>query len=265
MPRSDPFRGKHALITGGSLGIGYAIAHRFVQRGARVTLMARTHSRLLEARAALRDRVHDAHVEVVACDVRDEKAVTRAVAALDLDILVHSAGVTRPGRFLEVEPAMFRDIMEINYLATLPLTRLLLPRWIERGSGHLVHVGSMASVIGIYGFSAYAPSKFALHGLSECLRAELRPHGVQVTLLLPPDTDTPMHAEEQRWLPAETKAIAGSLRVLSADEVARALERGMEAGRFLVVPGADARWAERAARWVPGLTRAWLDWRQKRA
>jgi short-subunit dehydrogenase len=93
--------------------------------------------------------------------------------------------------------------------------------------------------MGIYGYAAYGASKFALRGLAEALRAELKPEGIRVSIIYPPDTDTPMLADESQSKPAATQAIAGSGGLLSADDVAQAMVRGIERGAFVIAPGAQ--------------------------
>lgn len=261
------FRGKHAIITGGSLGIGLAVARRLAGLGAGLTLIARRRGPLEEARAAILGEHPGAVVRLLELDVADEAAVAAALpselAAQPADILINNAGVARPGRFLELEPAEFHRQMAVNYFGAIAMTRAVVPHLEARGGGYVVNVGSLASVVGVYGYTAYSGSKFALFGFSECLRAELLPKKIDVSILLPPDTDTPMHHGEQPFMPEETKAIVGSLRLLTADEVADALLEGMEKRRFEIVPGLDSRLSVIANRWMPGVVRAYCDLRLK--
>jgi 3-dehydrosphinganine reductase len=262
------FGGKHVLVTGGSSGIGLALARRLVDLGAEVTLVARRQGPLDAARAELAARA-PGRVHALALDVADQDAVARDLGAhLDArpaDMLINNAGVAMPGRFLEMDPRQYRDQMEINYFGAVHTCRVVVPRLVAKGGGHVVNVGSLLSVMGIYGYTAYAATKFALYGFSECLRAELKPHGVHVTVLLPPDTDTPQHAAELAHLPAETRAIAGNVKMLSAEAVADALLRGMAARRFEVIPGVDGWFTVQANRWIPGVVRAFCDRAQQRA
>ncbi|MDX1649802.1 MAG: SDR family NAD(P)-dependent oxidoreductase, partial [Myxococcota bacterium] len=118
---------------------------------------------------------------------------------------------------------------------------------------------SLAGAIAIYGYAAYAPSKFAVTALSEVLRQELRPRGIDVSLLLPPDTDTPQLEEEERERPAGTRAVAGTVPTLSPEQVAGALLRGLRRRRAWIVPGWRARLTLAAARHLPGVTRRVID------
>src|SRR3990172_12089693 len=105
---------------------------------------------------------------------------------------------------------------------------------IERGQRHLMLVSSGAGIVGVYGYSAYSPTKFAVRGLAETLRAELKPHGIVVGCAYPPDTDTPGLARENATKPEATARISAAIKVRSADQVGRAIVRGIEADRLVI-------------------------------
>lgn len=262
------FEGKHVLVTGGSSGIGLALGKRLVELGAEVTLFARRQAVLEEGKAQIEAAHPGAKVHAVALDVAREEEVQRVLtahlAAHPADMLINNAGIAMPGRFLETDPRHYREQMDVNYFGVVHMCRAVVPHLIQRGGGHVANVGSLLSVMGVYGYTAYAASKFALYGFSECLRAELWPHGIATTVLLPPDTDTPQHTEELKYLPPETKAISGSVKMLSAEEVAESLIRGMAAKEFVVVPGAMSRMTVVANRWMPGVVRWFCDSAQKK-
>jgi 3-dehydrosphinganine reductase len=265
MDRSDPYAGRRALVTGGSSGIGAATARALLRRGAHVAIAARRPGPLADTLRRLRAETREGVVvEAVQLDVTDpgavETGVARAVGALGgLDLLVNNAGVAHAARFEDTTPETFEHLMATNFLGVVHVTRAALPRLCEQGRGDVVNVSSLAGLIGIYGYTAYAASKFAVTGFSQALRQELRPHGIGVSLVCPPDTDTPQLAEENRTKPPETRAIAGTTRVLAPEVVAEALLRGVARGRFLIVPGFEARWAERLARHFPRLGRWVMD------
>jgi short-subunit dehydrogenase len=229
MRLSSQFAGKHALISGEHPGAG---------------------------------------VRTLSLDVTDEHAVAEAIprelAEQPADLLVNSAGIVHAGRFLETESAQFRAVMETNYFGALWMARAVVPHFRERGRGHLVNVASLAALEGIYGYSAYCGSKFAVYGLSQALRAELRPSGIAVSVVLPPNTDTPMLEAERALIPPEMSPVYDSFRVSSATEVAEALLRGVARGRFEVIPGFDNRLMDRLHRLSPAPMRAYLDWRVRR-
>jgi 3-dehydrosphinganine reductase len=112
---------------------------------------------------------------------------------------------------------------------------------LARGSGHILNISSMAGILPIFGYSAYGASKFAIRGLSDTLRWELKPRGIRVSIAFPPDTDTPQLTFESKIKPFETKAIAGNAAVVSAERVARDLLGGIERNRYIILTGFDSR------------------------
>jgi len=253
-------QGAHAVITGGSSGIGLAIAARMVRGGAHVHLVARTRAALDAAATKLAElRLAPAQqVSTVLCDVADPESVQAAFrglrdAGVAPDIVINSAGVSLPGRFTEQPLADIERLMQVNYIGTLHVLKETVPGMIERCRGHILNVGSVASLLGVYGLSGYCASKFAVRGLTESLRYELKPRGVTVSLLCPPDTDTPMLAAEAAMKPAETAALSKSAGVMTADAVAAAALKGMAKGTAVIVPGFEASVTALAQRLVPGL------------
>jgi 3-dehydrosphinganine reductase len=157
------------------------------------------------------------------------------------DLLVNSAGVTQPGYFQALPLDVFRQMMAINYFGTLHPIQGFLPGMLARRTGYLVNISSVAGFLGVFGYSAYGASKFAVRGLSDVLRAELKPLGIGVSVVFPPDTDTPQLAYEAPYKPVETKALAGNSVVLSAQAVAQEILRGIERGQYLIRPGFDSK------------------------
>lgn len=258
------FADKHVLVTGGSSGIGLATARGVLARGGRVTIVARRPKELEEARLSLGERAMALAVDV-ANEVEVAEKLGAHAAAHPVDMLVNNAGVVMPGRFLELEARQFRWMMDINYFGSVNCCRALLPGMVARKSGHVLNVSSMAGAIGIYGYTAYSATKFALVGFSQCLRAEMWPHGVRVGVCLPPDTDTPQLAFENQYKPPETRAIAGNVKTMTADAVAKAILDGMERNTFEIIPGLDGYVSALAQRLVPGVVRMVCDSSQRKA
>jgi len=132
-------------------------------------------------------------------------------------------------------------LMAVNYFGTVYITKAVLAGMLTRGSGHIINISSMAGYLGVFGYSAYGATKFAVAGFSEALRAELKPQGIRVSVVFPPDTDTPQLAYEEPFKPAETKAISGNAKALSADLVARSILKQAERGHYMIFPGIDSR------------------------
>jgi NAD(P)-dependent dehydrogenase (short-subunit alcohol dehydrogenase family) len=262
--------GKLAFIPGGSTGIGLAAAKRLAAAGADVAIFARRKEPLVTGAAEIaRDR-RRAEQRVVwrQLDVADRgqvDAVLRAaVAELGApDILLNCAGRALPNYFERIPPAQLDETLRINLCGCWYAIQALLPHMRPRG-GHIVNVASLAGLIGVFGYTDYCASKFALVGFSEALRSELAPHGITVSVLCPPDVDTPGLAEENRNKPVETKAVSAGASLLSADAVADALLAGMAKRRFLIIPGREARFAHLVKRFAPRLVE-WVMARQIRA
>jgi 3-dehydrosphinganine reductase len=108
---------------------------------------------------------------------------------------------------------------------------------LDRGSGYIVNISSGAGYLGLFGYTAYGAAKYAVRGFSDVLRAEVKPLGIHVSVVFPPDTDTPQLAYENKFKPFETRAITGNGGVLPADKVAKDILRGVERGKYVIVPG----------------------------
>ena len=137
--------------------------------------------------------------------------------------------MAHPGYFQELPLEIFERTMAVNYFGTLYSIKAVLPSMLERQRGHLVLVSSGVGLIGIFGYTPYSPSKFALRGLAESLRGELKPAGIHLSIVYPPDTDTPQLQQENRTKPPETKQIAATAEMWSAEGVASEILRGNEA------------------------------------
>lgn len=233
--------GQHVLITGGSTGIGLAMAERAAQAGARVSLIARDEAKL-QAAAARIAAAGTAPVFTASADVANAAAVERAIRRAEerhgaVEVLVTSAGIAHPGYFEALPLEIFERTMAVNYFGTLYAVKAVVPAMRARGSGAVVMISSAVGLHGFFGYTPYAPSKFAVRGFAESLRAELADTGVRVAIVYPPDTDTPQLAEENRTKPAETKAITAGGGLWSADAVAQVTWAGVARGRFAISPG----------------------------
>ncbi len=263
------FAKKSVVVTGGSSGIGLSFAQCIAGWGAEPVLVARRKAVLEEAKASILARTPGAKVTLIELDIAREDDVAAALERHLRDnpvhMLVNNAGVVMPGRFLDLPTKEFRQMMDVNYFGTVHMSKALLPHFVSRGSGHVLNVSSLAGVMGIYGYTAYAASKFALVGFSQALRAEMWPHGVKVSLCLPPDTDTPQLAFENQYKPAETKAIAGTVKTLTPEAVAFSMAEGMARGTFEIYPDVASRMVALGQGVLPGVARWVCDSAQKKA
>lgn len=239
---------KIALITGGSSGIGLSTAKLLAAEGMHVWLVARGSDKL---EIAL-DEVNQARINsnqicgTISADVSDWDQALDAVVQVEgnigtPDLLINSAGVTQPGYVQDQSLDIFQWMMDVNYFGTVHFIRAVLMGMINRGSGYIVNISSMAGFIGAFGYAAYGASKYAVRGLSDVMRAELKPHGIGMSIVFPPDTDTPQLAYEEEYKPYETKYIGGIPNLRSPEEVASSIVKGISRGDYLIFPSLDTK------------------------
>jgi 3-dehydrosphinganine reductase len=124
---------------------------------------------------------------------------------------------------------------------------------LERKSGYILNISSGSGILATFGYTAYAPSKFAVYGFSEALRQEMKLRGIGVSVLFPNDTDTPQLAYENRFKPPETFALNGAAGKNTAEEVARSAILGIEKGQFLIFSNLEGKLTFLLKRYAPGL------------
>jgi len=258
------FRGRCVLITGSNQGIGLETARLLRRCGAHLILVARNSERLAQAQASLAAiDAYGADLHALSLDITDRDAVVAAVDNLPgsrpVDVLINNAGYAVPGYFQDLPLSLFDDMMNTNFMGAMYLSKALVPGMVARGSGHVAFVSSLVGLMGIFGYTAYAPSKFALRGFAEALRYEVKPHGVIVSVCYPPDTDTPGHVEEDKSKPLETRAQEGNAKAMSAEAVAARLVRGLAAKKFHILCNGSSRFADIMIRLFPGMVRSMFD------
>jgi 3-dehydrosphinganine reductase len=261
-----------ALITGGSSGIGLALAKALLQDRMDVCILARDEEKLSQALSELSSHKAKNHQRIytLSCDVTNfeklDKSLTQWTEEAGLpNLVINSAGATYPGYFQKLDVNVFHWLMDVNYFGTLHVIKSLIPGMLERGSGVIVNISSQAGFIGVFGYSAYSASKYAIRGLSDVLRAELKPHGIQVSIVFPPDTQTPQLDFEAPLKPIETKEIAGSSSVMTADAVAEAILKGVRKGRYVILPGFEGKFFYRLTNILGNLTYPIMDMMVRRA
>lgn len=241
----------HVIISGGSKGIGKALAIRYAQLGAHVTIIARTMSDLKSAKSEIekaRRRPQKQRVNTVSLDLTKvtfpntikDKLNSEQQKHVDTilgdhrkcDILINCCGSATSAKFTDVSQADFKFMMDINYFSAINLTRLIIPFMVQKKKGQIVFVSSMCGLFSFYGYSAYSASKFALVGMAEALNMEMRPHGISVTVSFPGDTKTPGFDSENVKKPELTKFISRSSTVHSAEAVATGLINDITCRRF---------------------------------
>jgi NAD(P)-dependent dehydrogenase (short-subunit alcohol dehydrogenase family) len=198
MTPDAPLRGRTALVTGASRGLGRAIAEALASAGATVALVARDRDRLELAAAAIRER--GGRAEVLLADVADEAAVAALGASFAerlgdrLDILVNNAGINLRKPLVDFTLPEWRSVLDSNLTSVFLMCRQFVPRMTGRGYGRIINLTSMMSHISLPGRTAYSSSKTALLGLNRALALELAPEGITVVGISPGVCDTEINA-----------------------------------------------------------------------
>jgi|BarGraNGADG00212_2_1021979.scaffolds.fasta_scaffold00481_13 3-dehydrosphinganine reductase len=251
------FKNRIALVTGGSSGLGLATAKLLAAQGAHVWVVARDQARLATALSEVEAARVDPHQSfgATSADLSDPAragaAVQDVTQAIGLpDLVINSAGAAMPGYCQDLDPSVYHEMMDVNYFSTVYTVRAVLPGMIARRSGHIVNVCSQATLIGTFGYTAYGAAKAAVRYFSDVLRFEMKAHGIRVTLVLPPNMDTPGLARENLTKPAETHSIEGSAKTLTPEKAAKEMLNGVARNRYMVIPGLDGK----LYYWLIGLT-----------
>lgn len=182
------FRNKVVLITGGSRGLGLEIARQLAQEGAHLALLARNSGELENALEEIEKVCPDAFA--VVCDVRDEHQVNDAVGRVTeqfgrIDVLINNAGIIQVGPMDNMTLKDFEEAMAVHFWGPLYMIRAVLPQMQRRRTGRIVNVASIGGEVATPHLAPYCASKYALVGLSDVLRAEMRQHGIVVTTVCP--------------------------------------------------------------------------------
>lgn len=260
--------GSPVFVTGGSSGIGLAFAHHCAAKGHDVAIFARDPDRLNGAAQELRAAHPDVSFFHKVADVTDPDAMQGALSAAAQALgkpgwLVCSAGDTLPGYWKTLPADAEERLMNVNYFGVTNTIRQCLPHL--RADARIGIVSSAAAILGICGYGAYAPSKFALRGLAEILRTELARDGVHVTLYMPPDTQTPQYDRELPIRPEATRRVSTLGGVLSAERVAQRLYDAMAARRFVAFPTLMLRLYYVASPIIAPFFRAYQKWHLNKA
>lgn len=248
------FANQTVWITGASSGIGEALAIAWSREGARVILSARNAAELERVRRACTDP--ERH-RLLPLDLTDPDAIDAAArTAGDVDVLVHSGGVSQRSLAAETGLATDRAIMELNYFGTIALTKAVLPSMLARKSGHIVPISSVIGYVGIPTRSAYSASKHALHGFFEALRAETARDGIRITMVVPGYVRTKVSENALRGDGTRHGKLDDThAKAMLPERAAEKIVDAVAKGRAEVRVGGKEIWAVLLRRMLPGLTR----------
>lgn len=257
------YNGKNVWITGGASGIGMAAGQRFAARGAHVTVFD---LRLRDEALAALDQARRFSARPVtgySLDVSDAEQVRRQFEAAAREqgapaLVFNCAGILSAVEFERLGFDEWDRVIRVNLYGSRNVAAAALP--LLAPGTRLALMASLAGIAGGYGYAAYAASKFGVVGLAEVLRVEWKPRGVEVSVVCPPEVETPMVQEERRFRPAATgdmKLFAGSLAL---DEAADEIVAGLVDGQYLVVPGSRGKLTYLMTKFLPrGVTQRVAD------
>ncbi|HEX8503929.1 MAG TPA: SDR family oxidoreductase [Hymenobacter sp.] len=260
------------LITGGSRGLGLVLARQAVAEGARVAICARDEAELARARQdLLMAGAAEADVLALARDITNETEVRSMVAEVEtrlgpIDVLINNAGIIVGGPLDNMDTRDYEDTMAIHFWAPFHAMQAVLPSMRQRAAGRIVNISSLGGKVALPHMAPYSASKFALVGLSEGFRAELRQHGIAVTTVCPGllRTGSPGHAmvkgqhkKEFAWF-----SVADSLPgfTLSAEQAARQIWNACRRGDGEIILSLPAKFLSAFHGVLPGTTTDILSW-----
>lgn len=263
--RKLSFKGKFAVISGGSKGIGKETGKEIVRLGGSVCVIARGADALEQAVGEMEAaRISETQfIDSIICDSTDYEALKPKLDELvDLrgipDYLINVVGYAQPEYIQNFEFTDFKKNMNVNYYGQVAPLLVLLPYFLQAQTGHISFVSSMLGFMGIIGYATYAPSKYAIVGLAEVLRHELKPNHINISILYPPDTDTPGFEIENQTKPPETAIVSETAKVFTAEQVAKIYVQGILKNKFHIVVG-EGRWIWPISRFFPGLVHRFID------
>jgi 3-dehydrosphinganine reductase len=246
----NAYNNKYVVITGGSEGIGKALALDLTKAGADVTILSRTIQKLEQTHKEMEAlRVSPKQkLNFVICDVTQFETVKKVFDQLIFDhrvpdILMNVAGYAQPGYIHEQEIHHFDDMMNLNLFGVVHTCKVLTPYFMKEKKGVILNTSSMAGFLGLFGYTAYCASKFAVVGFSEALRRELKPYNIQVSVLCPPNTRTPGLEKENRVKPKEILATEEKAKVATAEEVSSATLNDLRKKKTMIIPTTDGNLA----------------------
>ena len=241
-------------ISGAMSGIGRALAGAYLQRGARVAIFD---LRIDEGVLQELDKLRQSGAQQLvahAADVTDFQALQAAVeqaaqAIGEPALAIRCAGIQRARPFEPLSHEDFEQVVQVNLFGSRKFSAALLPR-MQRGS-RLALVSSLAGFTANYSYAAYSASKFAVVGLAKVLRLEYKPRGIGVSLICPPEVDTPMVLAEQKNMHPASRELKGFGGSLTLEAALAGILAGLDAGRELIIPGRKARLSYFCNRYLP--------------
>lgn len=249
----DKISGKTIAITGAARGIGFATAKALLGRGARVVIGDRD---VAFQESAVADLTRLGPVSGYALDVTDRESFAtfldkaRTDGGGHIDVLINNAGVMPIGPFLEQSEQSIRSSIEVNLYGVIAGCQLALPDMITRGRGHIINIASLSGLIPVPGQVVYVGAKFGVVGLSAALADEVAPHGVDVSVIMPPFTNTEL---------ISGTASGGAIKPVEPEDIAAAVIKTLDKPKTHVSVPTPLRFTAQAAQMLGPRGRRWLN------
>lgn len=243
---------KVVFITGGLSGIGLELGKYYLDKGHQVVVFNRK-----EGRYEAPDGFH-----IYFADITDKSTLEVAVHQAVKDIgaphlLFNCAGILDAGTFLDQPDFIFKNVMNVNLFGQRNMTKICIPL-MEKGS-HIVFISSLAGLVGNYAYSAYCASKYALIGMAECLRIELKPKNIDVSIVCPGEILTPLVEKERETMDPITKKLKEFPGCLSVEQAVKKMLPAVEKRKFLIIPGIMPKLTFILSKIFPSLSRIIVD------
>lgn len=255
---------KTVFISGGMSGLGAELASAFIRAGSNIAIFDLQNDADVIANMKQLCPSPTQKINAYAIDIRDANAVEQAVfqAVQEVgkpNLAINSAGILRTAPFEELEQDTFKLVIDINLMGSRNFAASVTP---HMGKGdHLALIASLAGIVGTYTQAAYAASKFAVVGLAEVLRLEMKLKGVDVSVICPGEIETPLLAFERQHGSEATKNLNSFAGVLTVEQACNGILKGLTRRQFMITPGAKAKFTRELSRKASGLFRKIADYK----
>ena len=245
---------KSIIIAGGASGIGFHLAKTLVGQGANIALIdLKISDDVKQELQSINPGVQFSFHEI---DIRDSKGVDQAVheATKNIgtpDLAINSAGIQIAKTFLELPEEEFNRVVNINLLGSRNFAAAVLP--LMKSGGQLALVASLAGLVTNYTYAAYCASKHGVVGLAGALRIEFKPRNIAISVICPPEILTAMVVEELKTMDPITKELKSFADTIPLESACDEMLKGISKKKFMIIPGAKARFTWRLSRWAPWL------------
>lgn len=246
---------------GASKGIGAQIAKQLAQKNARLFLLARNIDDLRKVSDECMQE-YGQKVNYFSADVTKREQIKKAVNAMlqemgEIDGVIYNAGFARPGTFADTSLSVFSSHMQIDYMGAIAVIKETLP--FIKNEGFISLTSSVLGFMGLFGYTPYSGPKFALIGFAESLRQELLRNKISVSVLCPPDTDTPGFAMENETKPMETKILSEGAGLMNPSQVAKQFLKKLQKRKFLILCNLQSYFYYKFHSFFPSLFRYIVD------